>query len=334
MARNVLSHSLAAATRRGYKSAVNSVANFCSKYRMQLEFPISADTLCLWIADSAANLTYSSLRVYLHGIGTTHVELGYNNPLNSSPLVWRMYKAVKRLQGSHAARVRLPITTAILDKLEAHQDMSNTEGCAIRAAMWLGTCGLLRSGEFATRDKNSNVLLRSHVTFWNAQHVEVTDALAASETSYVKVRLTQSKTDPFRAGVDVVIADHRAIAALLMYIAVTPGQPASDPLFKMADNRPLTVQTLVSRMQAMLINAGIADANAYVGHSFRRGGATSLHLAGTSDSVIRVMGRWKSFAFAAYVDTPLQMLIAASRAMAMTKGKRIAFVNYDFRPWD
>ena len=45
--------------------------------------------------------------------------------------------------------------------------------------------------------------------------------------------------------------------------------------------------------------------------SFRKGGATSLHEAGHPDSLIKLMGRWASFAFATYIDTPLHMLIDA-----------------------
>ena len=52
------------------------------------------------MADSINKLTYPSIRNYLHGIATTQLELGYSNPLTQSPLVWCMFKAVKRIQGA------------------------------------------------------------------------------------------------------------------------------------------------------------------------------------------------------------------------------------------
>ena len=62
--------------------------------------------------------------------------------------------------------------------------------------------------------------------------------------------------------------------------------------------------------------ANIPNADRFLGHSFRKGGATSLHEAGHPDSLIKLMGRWASFAFATYTDTPLPMLIEAGRSMS------------------
>ena len=332
MARGVLAHSLADTTRRGYRSAVSSLARFCEKYRLTLKFPVSADTLCLWMADRSRSLTYSSIRVYLHGIATSYVEMGLPSPIADCPIVWRMYKAVKRLQGSQAARKRLPITTAILDLLERHQDVSSTAGLAVRAVMWLNTCGLLRSGESAVRDRDSTVLRRSHLRFMS----EAKEELRGNDicrAAYMVVHLARSKTDPFRAGTEVVVADTRAVSAMLAYLAAADDLRPDDPLFRSERGWALTVKELVAHTQRMLVAAGVADAHAYLGHSFRRGGATSLHLAGVPDSVIRIMGRWHSFAFARYIDTPLELLITAGRSMICTRGKRVAFAGEDFKPW-
>ena len=62
------------------------------------------------MAHSIDKLMYPSIRNYLHGIATTQMELGYSNPLTQSPLVWRMFKAIKRIQGQKVVRKRLPIT--------------------------------------------------------------------------------------------------------------------------------------------------------------------------------------------------------------------------------
>ena len=40
----------------------------------------------------------------------------------------------------------------------------------------------------------------------------------------------------------------------------------------------------------------------YSGHSFRRGGATAMHLAGVPESTIAAHGRWKSLAYRVYFD--------------------------------
>ena len=57
----------------------------------------------------------------------------------------------------------------------------------------------------------------------------------------------------------------------------------------------------------------------YAGHSFRRGGATALKLAGVADSDIQRHGRWKSNAYKLYfdADSPAFRLIA-TRALRPT----------------
>ena len=98
------------------------------------------------------------------------------------------------------------------------------------------------------------------------------------------------------------------------------------PLFVADDGQPLKASALVSFMQSLIVRARIPNAHLFLGHSFRKGGATSLHEAGQPDSLIKVMGRWASFAFATYIDTPLQMLVAAGRSLEkVTKAQTNTF---------
>jgi len=164
-ARRVLAQALAASSRASYKSAVKHIESFYIKCNMPLRFPVSNDTLCLWMADAAKTLKFSTIRAYLHGVATTQVELGFRTPLLSEGVVWRMLKGIKRMQGGGTVKIRLPITTTVLCLLEGHQSQGSATGRCLRAAMWLGTTGLLRSGEFAWRNANSVLLLRSALTF-------------------------------------------------------------------------------------------------------------------------------------------------------------------------
>lgn len=316
----------------GYRSAVRSLAAFCKHHHTRLVFPVSSDTLCLWIAFSATKLSYKTIRVYLHGIATTHVELGYPNPLESGGTIWRMYTGVKRLQGEGISRTRLPITVEILDQLERWQDVTSPDGRMLRAAMWLGTCGLLRSGEFAVRNRDSVVLRRSDLTFANEQGAEASQPPSSGSPHFMKLHLRQSKTDPFRRGVDVIVSQRRAVAAMLHYLAVARHTHADDPLFLSQTGETLTVSALVGGTQALLEQAGIANPELYLGHSFRRGGATSLHLAGLPDTTIKAMGRWRSFAFATYVDTTVTQMVDAGLALSTREGKGKT-VTFDSQVW-
>ena len=316
LAQNVLARALSASTRSGYKSAVNHIMRFHEKRSIDFAFPVSPDTLCLWMADSLDKLRYQSIRTYLHGIATTQMEMGYPSPLPQSPLIWRMFKAIKRIQGQQVVRKRLPITVRILSQIDSLFDTHKESDLCMCAAMWLGTCGLLRAGEFTSKPTTQHSLKIQHLTFHDRHRHEVDPFLAGAEAPhYMSLRLDQSKTDPFRRGTDVIIGNPTAIQHMIAYLRFRTSRLKRMPLFAGADGQPLTTAALVKFTQTLIERAHIPNAHLFLGHSFRKGGATSLHEAGHPDSLIRMMGRWASFAFATYVDTPLHMLVAAGLSL-------------------
>ncbi len=333
LAQNILAAALSNSTRASYRSAVNHIAKFHELQKSQFAFPISSDTLCLWMAHSLDKLKYTSLRNYLHGIATTQLELGYANPLTQSPLVWRMFKAIKRLQGKQVVRQRLPITVSILAQVDKLIDISKESDLCMRAAMWLGTCGLLRAGEFVTKPTTKYSLKLQHLTFHDARSNTLDPFnLKGEQPYYMSVRLDQSKTDPFRQGTSVVIGNAKAIAYMLAYLQHRNQRLARQPLFAGDDGQALTASALVKFTQSLIARANIQNAHLFLGHSFRKGGATSLHEAGHPDSLIKQMGRWASFAFATYVDTPLHMLIEAGRSLQKVDRAHVLTNHSSF--WD
>ncbi len=58
------------------------------------------------------------------------------------------------------------------------------------------------------------------------------------------------------------------------------------------------------------------DDKLYSGHSFRRGAATMAAKRGMDDSVIKMLGRWKSSAFQLYVRTLRVQLAAISKTLS------------------
>lgn len=316
LAQQVLAHSLNPSTRSSYASGINHIIAFHRGLGIQFAFPVSPDSLCLWMADSADKLRFPSMRVYMHAIATTQVELGYPSPLHASPLVWRMFRAIKRLQGQSVARTRLPITVSVLRKLDPLINEADTLHCCMRAAMWLGTTGLLRSGEFTRKPRGNPPPQLQHLTFHNEAGSTLDPLrLNGERPHYMQLRLSASKTDPFRAGTTVTISHPRAMLYMLVYLRRRDLALSRMPLFAGADGQPLAAAALVPFTQALIARANIPNAHMFLGHSFRKGGATSLHEAGNPDSLIKAMGRWSSFTFARYIDTPLTMLIAAGHSM-------------------
>jgi hypothetical protein len=182
--------------------------------------------------------------------------------------------------------------------------------------MWLGTCGLLRAGEFTRKSNNTHVLKLQHLTFHDARNQQLNAAqLDGHVPTYMQLHIEQSKTDPFRKGTNVVISNQHAIEYMLAYLRRRNQWLTRMPLFVADDGQPLTAAALVKFTQSLIDKAEISNAHLFLGHSFRKGGATSLHEAGYPDSLIKIMGRWSSFAFATYIDTPLQMIIDAGRSL-------------------
>ena len=134
--------------------------------------------------------------------------------------------------------------------------------------------------------------------------------------SLVQIRIKQSKTDPFRLGVDVFLGTTGAevcpVKALIEYIGVRNSRQG--PLFISTNGDPMTRSMLVSPLQAALREVGVQHCN-YNGHSFRIGAATTAAQKGLEDSLIQTLGRWKSAVYKLYIKLPHSQLASVSRVM-------------------
>ena len=174
--------------------------------------------------------------------------------------------------------------------------------------MWV-FWGFLRAGEFTIPSSNA---------YDPEVHLSLADVALDSHTapSMVRLRIKQSKTDPFRVGVDVFLgATHTEICpvrALIQFLAVRSPDPG--PLFLTHTGIPLTRAVLVKELQSALEKVGIPPSQ-YNGHSFRIGAATTAAKCGFEDSRIQTLGRWKSGAYRTYIRIPRQELAATSAAL-------------------
>ena len=135
--------------------------------------------------------------------------------------------------------------------------------------------------------------------------------------THMPLTLRTSKTDPFRKTVTIHIGNAVPVQAMLSYLRLHPClRDPSAPLFvqSLTNHNALTRDIMITITRLLLRKLGLND-NEYHGHSFRKGGATSLAKAGIADSVIQLVGRWLSDCYKLYVVTPLETLLDASRAM-------------------
>ena len=123
----------------------------------------------------------------------------------------------------------------------------------------MGFFGFLRSGEFTVKSAQSydpdaclmfqDVAVDSHI-----------------EPSLVRVHLKQSKTDPFRHGIDIYLGrtntDLCPVTAILSYTAVRKAAPG--PFFWFQDGSLLTREKLVAAIRQVLSEEGM-DPSLYSG---------------------------------------------------------------------
>ena len=180
--------------------------------------------------------------------------------------------------------------------------------------LWAAACtgffDFLRTGEFtvsSTRDYDSGVHL-------NWSDLAIDDHRSPS---LIRLHIKQSKTDPFRQGVEIFLGKTNSavcpVQAMVQYIGVR--RPGPGPLFILESGAPLTRSFLVAKLQAALKGLGM-DQSLYNGHSFRIGAATTAAQQGVEDSLIQILGRWRSDAYKTYIKLPRAQLAAITQSLA------------------
>ena len=118
----------------------------------------------------------------------------------------------------------------------------------------------------------------------------------------VRIRIKQSKTDPFHQGVYIYLGrtdkNISPIKAILPYFALQGNVPG--PLFIIKNGRTLTRQSFSVTLDGLLKELHFKTEHFNI-HSFRIGAATSAKAANMSDIYIQMLGRWKSNAYKLYI---------------------------------
>jgi len=297
----LLSSGLAPSTRAGQLSPVRQYYDFCTACSLP-PLPATQQTLCHWAAFKSRTCIHATIMNYLSAVRSHHVDMSLADPGIGEQLA-RVCRGIRREQGDRVSVKRLPITTILLDRLRPLIDMAVPDQRMILAAMSTATAGLLRVGEISVVSLEPTRMLRVRdITFADG---------------HFALLLRVSKMDPYGKGVTVHVSQPQTVTDMLAYWKrrdhVDQLLP-NDPLFAHYNGAPLMRRTLLACTRSLLNRAGV-DLSMNRGLSFRRGGATSLAAAGVADRVIKQLGRWKSWIFSIYIDTPLAPLIAAAATM-------------------
>ena len=209
-------------------------------------------------------------------------------------------------------RERLPITSSLLLRMRAVWEPTGSQWDA--KMLWAACClcffAFLRVGEMTAPSDHG---------FDPTVHLGVGDIAIDNPDcpSMLRIKIKQSKTDPFRKGVDLfvgrTVSSLCPVAAMLDYLMARGMEPGA--LFRFRDGRLLTRQRFASAVRDCLARAGV-DQSRYCTHSFRIGAATTAAAKGIEDAVIKTLGRWESLAYLQYVRIPRERLVGISSRLA------------------
>ena len=147
------------------------------------------------------------------------------DPLENTPLLHRMIRGVKRIQGDTKSKPKFPVTLALLERIHSIVDWSDPDQCMMFAAWSLASGGLLRIGEFTTAKGNPAPLLLNR----NLSSVRIDGGFV-----FRVLHLDASKADPFRKGVDIVLGHStspaNALVAFSAYDRARAASPSSPAL--------------------------------------------------------------------------------------------------------
>lgn len=305
---------LAANTSSTYGIGKQQFESFCRAIKAN-PLPASEATLTLFITHLATEkISYKTIKVYLSAVRHLHVSAGMFSQF-SQQLTPRLQLTLKGIQRSQAicqsSQPRRPVTLQLLQNIHAH--LSLQPHCYNNILIWAACClaffGFLRVSEFTVPSDN---------LYDKDCHLSIDDISIDSrdDPRLLKVTIKQSKTDPFRVGIDLYLGATGAticpVKGLLPYLALRGHRKG--PLFILEDGRYLTRQRLCSLLDSVLTKLQI-DSRKYNTHSFRIGAATTARQANIPDALIQLMGRWKSNAYLTYIKTPPTELAKLSKCL-------------------
>ena len=243
-----------------------------------------------WLAQ-IENLSPATISVYLSAVRSSHIDLGFPDPMANCLRLPRVLRGIKRTMAGRQSP-RLPITKALLHVIHSSLDMQNADHVMFWAACCVAFFGFLRVSEFTTNSP-----------FDGSKHLTLADIAVDTSVNPCMIRLTikSSKCDQFHQGSAVYIGRAHppicAISTMLSYLHLRGSAPG--PLFRWSGGPPLTARDVNTHLRSILARASIQGR--YSSHSFRIGAATAAAAAGIPDHLIKVMGRWSSTAYQRYI---------------------------------
>ena len=213
---------LADSTHRTYRSGKRRYTTFCIEAGIfPVPVPVCEQILCSFVA--YLGLKYRTIKVYLSSVRHLQIEQALPDLFAGGPMARLEYvtRGIKKREAEvgRGERPRLPITLPILRQLKAGWEPTGGERDTkmLWAASALCFFAFLQVGEMT---------VPGDTAFDPAIHLSINDLAVdnSQHPKWVRVSIKQSKTDPFRRGVDVFVGRSSSllcpVAAVLDYLCL------------------------------------------------------------------------------------------------------------------
>ena len=317
MAGFYLLRGLAQSTRRTYETPRRSFIRFCTlsgrRHPSGSCLPATGRWLIEWITTLAGRIKVKTMKQYLSGLRSYHVDLGLPVAAFQDERLERVIRGIKRDHAEPDRRERSPLMSDSLLRILRELRQPSHTNHTLKATFTLAFAGFLRVGEFTYQPADLELGPNFRNWFLTKSGIKI-----SRDRSHMSVYLPASKTDPFRHGVEIIIAatgdEACPVSAMHHFLRVDTSRQPLAPLFVADPTRstPFTREYVVNKLRALAIAAGLG-AGAWNGHSFRRGAATWAAEVGIPEQQIQALGRWTSSAYRSYIETSREDRITLSQ---------------------
>jgi len=134
----------------------------------------------------------------------------------------------------------------------------------------------------------------------------------------MRVRIKQSKTDPFRQGCTLTIAKSTSpiCSVMVMKDYILQAQPpASRPLFTFCQSCSWLTRSSLTKELWFILQQCRFPSNNFYSHSFCIRVTTSAATAGIPAWLIKVLGWWSSDCYELYIKTPQAAILTVPKLL-------------------
>lgn len=297
--------------------------------------PAQAAGFLAWLADSES-VSAGTISGYRSAM-RWHWNQERGWPENGNPFDSQLADATLRgitrtlAPMDRAARAERVVTAALEPKQVVRlnpilsPDVATDEQVMVWAAALLGSYGLLRPNEFLGSYAHVDRHLRSHqleyfVHRGTPSPVQITVG-HHDNPSEVRIRLGATKADQLGKNKPLVIRQRIAVQALWCWSRrrlAYSFETQVGPFFRVEGQRPLSIRSLLDRLQQAMRTVDPDWNHRLTGRCFRRGGATELVRDGAPLEQIQAAGRWRSPAMVLTYSEPAAVQQRAAAAASGT----------------